>query len=466
MSGQGSPGAVTRPALGAVAPWQRWIAAVTHEPSTQRELTLARTTANCMLITVTMAFVGMTYFAVEMFHLPIWFAPVVGAAYAGAVLALDRRILVALSRGGVQDRRRIAAVVVRLVIAGLIGYLVSQPLVMLAFRDTISHEIATYNETRLKAEQKVIKHNPNYGDAAIAKLYSIVQADALGSSNLPSSAINVTGDSAVSQAQGLVDQIRQQIKDKQAQIACEVAGCPGSSGNVGIGPVLQIEQAQLADLNNQLAAAQETLNHDVQDAQARGAAEHGALKSVHGGDLSAARTAWVNAKKMEAQKLSDAERRAGQSGLLDNLEALHRLEQRSWTIHLEAVLIGMLLFFLDTGAVVMKGMEGPLLAAQLEELGERSAAQAAGMEADERARQQQLETEARLQRFQDDLDARRVDNIERNEALSERWRRELDQQYVGLSNEPIPIPMSPADHSPSRAYWVDDPSSVDLGGVA
>jgi len=266
--------------------------------------------------------------------------------WGAAVFSLDRFLLsVQISDGSRPSLRQlIVAVVPRVVIAGSLGVLMAEPLVLAVFSPEITAEIVSEHATLIEAElaELVTAH-----DAELTKLDSQIQAIK-------------QDDPEVLAAQGGLVKAEQELADTlqtlaelETRLTAEIGGIGGgvASGQAGDGPIA-----------DQLRAEIEIAKAGVDAAEARRATWRTALESAHAQSSQATDTELLDGLLAErASTVADFRAAEGAlraseppAGLSMRMESLERLAGESDAVALIVWLVRIWLIAFDLAPIVGK----------------------------------------------------------------------------------------------------------------
>ncbi len=214
-----------------------------------------------VLMTATLAGISMSYALVVALHLHV-LAVVLGVLWGLAILNLDRWIITATKRQG-RWYADIAMALPRLVLAIVIGAVISEPLVLRVFQGEIASQVAV-DSSRARADfARALDADTRYAGLPMAKTTLTDLQERISRGVGPAA---VVGDPAVRQAIDELAQVRKDLAAAEAAIACEGSGTCGS-GTAGDGPVFRENQARrdrLAAQNSELTEQVNTLKAAVQ----------------------------------------------------------------------------------------------------------------------------------------------------------------------------------------------------------
>jgi uncharacterized protein DUF4407 len=287
--------------------------------------------------TAVMAAVSATFALSTAVHLPIPVAAVVGVLWGALILNLDRMLVVSMGRRTGLPAN-LATAVPRVVLALLIGTVISLPLVLRIFEPEINAELQVMRNDALGAAQTRIDQNPRFAEipaleAEEKRLQGIVSGSAPP---------DVGDDPQVRRLREELAAKEQEFAKAEQDIICENDGTCGS-GVAGRGPSYR----EKADRKSRLEAERNDLRNQLGDAEsaARERFEDGAKSAAEsmGPELERVQQE-LAARRAERAYESDNVRRAEiqNDGLLARLEALHRLSAgrpMMWMAHGALILL-------------------------------------------------------------------------------------------------------------------------------
>lgn len=240
-----------------------------------------------------------------------------GLCWAAMVFTIDRFFVLSAGRS---DRwwKNVLTVAPRLVIAVLIGLVVSTPLTLAVFDREIGAEMAAMHQEQKAESVQRLSTNAQFG--VLPQLRDQREAQ-LATARTATSASAVTDDPAVRDAQARVDAAAAALAAAQQDVTCEAEGRCGS-GEPGAGAAYASKvaardtaTAALAAAQGELAAVQATARDGAASSRADAASAAQRLDQ----QITALEQQQRDAAAVEATAI-DAD-----TGLLARLSALHRL---------------------------------------------------------------------------------------------------------------------------------------------
>ncbi|WP_432544967.1 DUF4407 domain-containing protein [Kineococcus sp. SYSU DK002] len=283
-------------------------------------------------------------------HAPIALAIAGGLVWGVMILNLDRWLVVST----VRQSRPVWTVLMslpRLVLALIIGLVVSTPLTLAVFGGEIDARLQTTHTQALADFEQRLQSDPRFVDLPDqqARIVALQQDIATAS---PQSVIEA--DPQVVRLQQQLEQTEADFNAAEQAVACEKEGTCGS-GRAGTGPAAADKEArrdrlaaQRVDLTAQLAAAKQALASTAAQQVAAVVAD----KSAQLQDLQA--TVERAEGDRAAAVVANQTAVAGDDGLLARLEALHDLEDDSATMRAAHLLLFLFLTALECLPVFFK----------------------------------------------------------------------------------------------------------------
>ncbi|GIF73923.1 DUF4407 domain-containing protein [Asanoa siamensis] len=320
-------------------------------------------------------------------------AVVVGILWGLLILALDRMLVISMSRR-TGFWPNVAAAAPRLVLALLIGAVISVPLVLRIFQPEINSELQVMRSESLIANQK--KLDEQFADLpTLQARVDELQAVADGREQP-----NVSSDPDVRTARDAVTTAQKSYDDAAAKAQCELDGRCGT-GRAGQGDAWRSAQTTadraLATLNAAKAelAAVETA---VRDRISGGAA---AAASSARAELTTLRPTLDERVAARAQVLRDMEKGEKENtGLLSRLEALDRLSDgrpMMFLAHWALILLFACIELLPVIAKLFSSSGPPTLYEQLVQVQENGALAASQVRSDRERELAELEIDVRTE---------------------------------------------------------------------
>ena len=230
-----------------------------------------------ILITATMATVSLAFALVTALKVELWLALPFAIAWGVAILSLDRLFVVSLSRNG-NWRAQLLRATPRVLLALLLGFVISTPFVLQIFRPEIEHEI-TILHTRAE--------NAYLAGARNSQLQQQISLDQDQVDELTAKAGGGGQETNGPQSAQLQSTLNQLNQAKAAEgndhklWQCQLYGPCRPAGN---GPLATADQqryendvAQVNQLSSTASSEQSQLRQTIADAQAKNKAEAKAL---------------------------------------------------------------------------------------------------------------------------------------------------------------------------------------------
>jgi hypothetical protein len=300
-----------------------------------------------LLTTAGVAGVSAAFALISTLKLPPAVAASAGVLWAVVILNLDRMLIVNMRRQS-GWLRNLGAAVPRLLLAVVIGSVVSMPLVLRIFEPEITSEIQVMHSDNLTAAQeKLTKQFADIGPMQTKA--DELQAVASGQ-RLPS----VSGDPDVAAAQKRVTDAQAAYDKAAGEAQCELVGSCGTH-RAGVGEAYLQAKAKADQAKADLGAADSQLTGAKNQAQNRisgGAASNAEAAKA---ELTTLVPRLEERKKARTEAQSRLDRgELGNDGLLARLEALDRLTDGSAQMQLAGLALTLLFLLIEILPVVVK----------------------------------------------------------------------------------------------------------------
>lgn len=281
---------------------------------------------------------------------PVWASVVLGALWGLAILNLDRWLIVSTPRLP-SKRATLAMAAPRVILAVVIGLVVSTPLTLQIFQAEIDAELIQMHTEELEAFEDRLDSDPRFRDidAMKAEISELELAVAAGA---PADAVSANPEVAA-----LTQQLAQVSADydvAEQEVACEKDGTCGS-GVVGAGPAFDEKVARRDRLAGEVARLQSAL--DATTAEVR---QSVSTSTEQAAISNQARIDDLREQVSDAEGKRDAEVAAhdatteSNDGLLVRLEALHRLTTDNWILQFAHILLFLFLTALECLPILFK----------------------------------------------------------------------------------------------------------------
>jgi hypothetical protein len=307
-----------------------------------------------LLTTAAVAGVSAAFALNTAVDLPIMPSVVVGTLWAWVIFNLDRMLVISMVRHSGWVRNVLTAVP-RVLLAVVIGAVISVPLVLRIFQPEIDSELQAMRNERFVESQAQL-------DERFAQIRVLEQQEtdlqAVVSGQIRSS---VTTDPEVSRLQGAFDAKTAEYLAAERAVVCENDGTCGS-GQVGRGPSyrekveirdrLKVERDDLrAELDAAIAAARQRLDGSASVEIAAAGAELNRVRD----ELTRLRA------ERDGARAAVAAAEENSDGLLARLEALDRLSGARASMTTANLALGLLFVFIELLPVLVKlmSMSGP-----------------------------------------------------------------------------------------------------------
>ncbi|MBM2622041.1 DUF4407 domain-containing protein [Actinoplanes sp. LDG1-06] len=259
---------------------------------------------------------------------PLWVALVVAVLWGVAIANLDRWLVAAASR---RDKwwQNLGTLVPRLLLALVIGAVVSTPLVLWIFQSEIQAQLTVTQQAERNAFETNLRNDARFAVIpALEKEVNDLQKTAAGAvAGGP-----VSDDPAVARAQTEFDRIDKQYTAAQASAICEFDGTCGT-GKKGGGSAYKTKLKVAQDLRAQRDAAKQRLDAAQNAALTRQSATASGQQADARQDLPAKQEELARLKSLKAQEedayLVDSR---NDRGLLAQIEALSKITDSNGTL--------------------------------------------------------------------------------------------------------------------------------------
>jgi Domain of unknown function (DUF4407) len=307
-----------------------------------------------LLITSGMATLSMWFALTSVLGLNAAAALPVALAWGLIILGIDRWLITSLPADG---GRRWAVALPRLVLALLLGSLISTPIVLRVFQSEINAQVTVIKEQRADAFLRNAQHG------------AVDQQVAIWTRNVDSLEKVITSGGQVPINPGTDPQVQSLTAQRTAeqgqettfyqQWQCQLYGGSGCTVK-GNGPLAQASEnsynqakAQVASLTQQIQQREQQL--EATNAQSRAARVQQAQASLPAarGQLRAA-----TARANQLQASFDAQNKIT-NGLLIRLEALNQLSSQGFTLNAARILLFLLFLVIECLPVTVKLLQQP-----------------------------------------------------------------------------------------------------------
>ncbi|WP_433802979.1 DUF4407 domain-containing protein [Actinomycetospora sp. CA-084318] len=277
-------------------------------------------------------------------------ALVVALAWGVIVLNLDRMLVVSMRRGD-GFVRTATGVLVRLLLAAVIGTVISTPMTLQIFKPEIDGELVVMqNEQRQQSRAEIDR---TFAQRAPLEA-KIAQLEAVASGRERASA---AADPDVISRQRAFDAAQAAYEQAEQAAICETQGigCPGGSGTPGIGALQKQKQAFADGKKAERDAVRRDLDAATARAEARIDASGPQLQQQARDQLPAAQAELAALTGEQARfEASAADAAENGGGLLARLEALSRLSAGNGTMQLAHLAVFLLFFLIELLPVIVK----------------------------------------------------------------------------------------------------------------
>ena len=306
-----------------------------------------------ILITSGMATVSMWFALSSAMGVNPFVAILAALGWGLVIMGIDRWLITSMPIDG---KRRLGMAVPRLVLAILLGTLISTPLVLRIFQSEINAQISVIKQVRASAflvqqQKSQVGQQVTYWTNQVSSLQKVIDSGG-------AAALNPSADP---QVQSLTKQRSAQIALEQQyyhQWQCQLYG--GQGCPAGNGPLAQASetnyhqaQAQVTQLTNQIQQRENQLSATDQASQTARYGQASAALPAAQAQLNSAVT-----RKDQLQQSFDAQNEAT-NGLLIRLQALDQLSTNDTTVSSARILLFLLFLVIECLPVTVKLMQQP-----------------------------------------------------------------------------------------------------------
>ncbi|MET0422982.1 MAG: DUF4407 domain-containing protein, partial [Actinoplanes sp.] len=281
--------------------------------------------------------------------LPVAVALLVGLIWGFIIFNLDRLLVVQMMRQQSKWMSVLAAVP-RLLLALVLGAVISTPVVLQIFQPEIETELLVLQAEQNDAYNRQIAANPDYAQMPLlAKQITDDQATLAAGG-----AVNVEADAAVVAARKTFTSAQTAYNKAEAAVVCEKEGTCGS-GKAGAGIAFN-EKVEIRDrLKGEMDDAREDLANAQTAAQASLNEAQNTAKATATSRLAANQKTLADlTQRFDADKRAHEAQSKNDDGLLARLEALERLSDDRSTLQLAHITLFLLFLALELLPVLMK----------------------------------------------------------------------------------------------------------------
>lgn len=281
---------------------------------------------------------------------PVWASVGLGALWGLAILNLDRWLVVSTPRL-TSKKATLALAAPRVILAVVIGLVVSTPLTLQIFEVEIDSELIAMHTQELEAFEAGLREDPRFTDLPATKA-EIQQLEVdLAAGTAPDA---VSGHPEVVALTAQLAQVTIDYNAAEQEVACEKDGTCGS-GVIGAGPAFEEKQARRDRLAGEFARLQAAV--DAKTAEVRAAVTSSTEQTAIAdrARLDTLRSEVADAERKRATEVAQHDETvANDEGLLARLEALHRLTSDSWLLQFAHILLFLFLTAIECLPIFFK----------------------------------------------------------------------------------------------------------------
>jgi hypothetical protein len=301
-----------------------------------------------VLTTATLAAVSAVFALTLGARAPIWAAIPAGILWGLAIMNLDRWLVTAAQRRKLWYQNVIAALP-RLLMALVIGAVISTPLVLWLFQREVDAQLNVIHQRKLDQHQLALQQ-----DARFRTIPELQQRIAQNQAIADGTATGAETDPTVAELQKQYDELDKKFQEAQASATCEFDGTCGTKTRGGG----EAYRQKLA-VANELKRQRDEVGARLQQARATAATKQ--QQSASAEQASAAeqvRRDKADLDRLEALKKSEEDQFkadiSNDRGLLARLEALSELTNRNATLKTAYVLLMLFITIVEVLPVAVK----------------------------------------------------------------------------------------------------------------
>ncbi|WP_433605205.1 DUF4407 domain-containing protein [Dactylosporangium sp. CA-139114] len=301
-----------------------------------------------VLTTAVLACVSASFALSKGARAPLYAAIPIGLLWGLAIMNLDRWLVTATQRRPKWWQNLLTALP-RILMALVIGAVISTPLVLWLFRPEIEAQLNTIHQRKLDAHQQSLLNDARFKDIpALQQRIATNQATADGRSAA------TDADPTVKDLQAKYDDLDKRYQAAQAEATCEFDGTCGSK-SFGGGPAYQQKKAVADDLKRQrdtVGGQLEQARKNAADQQAKDAGQQRATASEE------VRKDQAELDRLQKLRQSEEDQfkrdTANDTGLLAQLDALSELTGKNATLQGAYLMLLLFITTIEVLPVVVK----------------------------------------------------------------------------------------------------------------
>lgn len=278
----------------------------------------------------------------------------IGALWGAIIFNLDRW-LVASSRKMPNFFADLAAIAPRVFLAVLLGFIISEPLVLRVFQSAIETQLAEDRAIEsAQAAERLVESQERIETLTL-------EMSALREERAPVPEVLASKRDEITQLRAEIDEAKAALDAAELELTVEIEGL-SATGQSGCGPACRVktqnrdaaaaEFDRVRDRNESLI---DTISAEVAGLEA---VQLGADEALQESNLAqiAALEQQVDAIQNAANEAFDSESEARDAGILERIRALHHLEQKDSTLKYAHWALALMFIALDTLPVFAKFM--------------------------------------------------------------------------------------------------------------
>jgi hypothetical protein len=307
-----------------------------------------------ILVTAGMAAVSLSFALVNALKAPLWAALIFALLWGLAIMSLDRLFVVSMHRYR-NPLYYLVMAVPRLVMAVLLGFVISTPFVLQIFKPEINHQIKLMQAAERSAYFEDLPHNPVYLTVQQDKatVASLTDEAATGGA-----AINPSTDPTIIGWQKQLASAQANEQNWFANLQCQLYGTalPGGRKCIqGNGPLAKDDQGQYEYWKGQVSTLQQEIQQRTATLQGQSAAQQKANQGQAAAQLSAAKQGLQSAQQqLNLQTSNVTSGIYTDTGILTQLKALSNATAGNSTLAWARLLLFLVFLIIDIMPVFIK----------------------------------------------------------------------------------------------------------------
>ena len=303
-----------------------------------------------ILITGAMAAISLAFALITALRVSLWAALPFALAWGVAILCLDRLFVVSLQRRG-HWWSHILRAVPRLLLALLLGAVISTPFILQIFRPEIEHEITQLQDLATAAYFKNLPTSPLSKQITAEELkVGTLQAEAAGTGA-------GTGNAQSPELTNLIQQRNQALTNQNNAYNSWQCQLYGPCKPPGAGPLAIADEARYKGFGTQVASLDTQISLLQQQQETATKKQQGLVSNTANSQLGQAQRVVAADKAEQQQETNDfLAKNKGDTGLLIRLRALDAVTNHDSTLNAARWLLFLLFVAIDCMPVFIKVM--------------------------------------------------------------------------------------------------------------